>query len=540
MPDFIYDYFSMQDVNVPSWHDEFFWPVSREETNQLNMDLMAAYCRLFEPVEPLFASDCCVIGRLVPLLFIQAVNHYVAVERLRRMDYSIRFSDRLTLVPQFLRPSDPMHFPPARLPSAASSGRVKLKFKNFLYSLYYNKSKTGHILDHFDFSRCVAAFPSDNVIFRPYTRNHRDWVRIVAPQEWHGAPGTPPAGAIRILKDVARQYTEQAGTYARDILGVDLPETLRRALAKYAEETLANIAQGYSGLLALMGNLKPKQLLTPTAGNPFTRAVSLAARRFGTHVTGFPHGNYICHYSSPRPAFHELATVDSFMAYTPGSVPLMHRNMELNPPPRSNKVTFEHEDSPVLLDRFNLWRNRPLPRRIKSVMVLELALIPEWAGYHCAETMVNYHFYYSVCRTLTEAGYEVIFKKRPKSLQWDGINIFKNMPGVHVETRPLEAPGVIEQADAIMVQYAMSSTLFWSMCTNKTVIYVDSGWEPWFPDVYEKMARRCRVLQCSYDTRNRPVFSREALLNLLASPPEQPDCSFIDAYLSPSLSWSSS
>jgi hypothetical protein len=533
MPDFTYDYFALDGIDIPSWHSGFFWPVAREETNQLNLDLTAAYCRLLESLDDQFASDCCVIGILAPVHFVKAVNHYVAVERLRRLGFAIRHSSRLALVPQFMRPGGPMRFPPDLLPAAPDSGLIKRKAKQFAYSLYYNRFKASKVLDHFDFSRCVLAFPSDNVIFRPHTRRHPDWVRHLSPEEWHGATGEPPAGASAIFKGVAGDFTAFAKGYAEDVLGVALPPALCRALTLYAEETLCGIARGYAGLRDLMDRLRPRRLLTPTAGNPFTRAASLAARAAGAHVTGFPHGYYICHYSSPRPAFHELATVDSFMAYTPGSVPLMQRNLAINPPPRGNRVTIEHENSPVLRDRFDLWRDKPRPDRIKTVMVLELSLMSEWAGYHCAESMVNYHFYYSVCRTLSEAGYEVIFKKRPKGPQWDGVNILKDIPGLRVETRPLETPGVIERADAVMVQYAMSSTLFWSMCTNKTVIYVDSGWEPWFSDVYRKMIRRCRVLPCAYDEANRPVYSRETLLELLGRPPERPDASFIEAYLSP-------
>ena len=85
----------------------------------------------------------------------------------------------------------------------------------------------------------------------------------------------------------------------------------------------------------------------------------------------------------------------------------------------------------------------------------------------------------------------------------------------------------------MIVQYAMSSTMYWSMCTNKTVIYMDAGWEPWFPEVYELMARRCRVLHAWYDERNRTCFDEAELLGLLEMPPEQPHAGFMEKYLFP-------
>ena len=279
--------------------------------------------------------------------------------------------------------------------------------------------------------------------------------------------------------------------------------------------------------------MRPGALLTPTAGNPFTRAASLAARRHGVRVTGFPHGYYVCHSDSPRLAYHELSTVDAFMAYTPGSVPLFRRNLASHPPARGNAVSIEHDDTTFFRDRFRACADKPLPERIRRVMVLELALIQEWAGYHCAETMVNYHFYYGICRQLAEAGYDVVFKKRPKSVGWEGCDILKDIPRLRVETRPFEAPGVLDAVDAVVLQYGMSSTLHWSMCSGKTVIFADAGWEPWYPDVYEKMARRCRVLPCAYDANNRATFRREDLLRTVAEPPRRPDTAYLKDYLFP-------
>jgi len=530
---FHYDYFALQGADIPAWHASFTWPVARETTTRIMVDFVAAYTATVEELGDTPAGDVALSGLLVPGLFVQAVNHYLAVETLRRQGRTIVHSDRLALVPQFLRPHEPMRFAPARLPGRPRDGTARLRVKRAVQSLWYNRGKLHRALDHLDLSRCAVAFDSGNVLDRPFTRSRPEWVRLFSPQEWHGAQGDVPPDVLKALRGAARDFTRFAAAYSRDVLGVKLPATLLAALEDYAARTLEMQARCYHGLLTLLDRSRPRELLTPTAGNSFTRVASLAARRLGARVTGFPHGSYICHYSSPRPAFHELATVDAFVAYTPASARLMERNLALNPPPRANPVRILHDHDTTLSDRFAAWRDRPTAERIRSVMVCELSLIPEWAGYHCAETLVNYHFYYSVCRQLAQAGYEVVFKKRPKSLGWDGYNIFESIPGVRVETRPFEAPGVLDRVDAVMIQYAMSSTLYWAMCSNKTVLYVDSGWEPWFPDVYERMARRCRVLRCAYDDGNRPVYDPSELAGHLERRPEAPDAAFIGAYLTP-------
>ena len=165
-------------------------------------------------------------------------------------------------------------------------------------------------------------------------------------------------------------------------------------------------------------------MFSPTGGNPLARTVNSAVRRVGGRATGHPHGYFICHHAGPRHVLQELAVVDEFMAYTPGSVELFQRSMQRHRVPRRGQVAVSHDHYEEHIQRWNRWKDRPLPNAIRTVMVLELSLVSEWAGYCCADAMVNYHFYYALCRSLSSNGYNVIFKKRGKSLGWDGFNIF--------------------------------------------------------------------------------------------------------------------
>ena len=127
----------------------------------------------------------------------------------------------------------------------------------------------------------------------------------------------------------------------------------------------------------------------------------------------------------------------------------------------------------------------------------------------------------------------MIFKRRTKDLSWDGIDIFKNIANVTIEFEHLTKPGIIDKADAVICHLSRSSTFNWLMSTNKTVIYVDAGWEPWFQDVYNLMAKRCRILHCWYDERNRQCFEKDELLEILKKRPEPPNTEFLEKYLFP-------
>ena len=86
------------------------------------------------------------------------------------------------------------------------------------------------------------------------------------------------------------------------------------------------------------------------------------------------------------------STVDRFMAYSPGSIELFNRNIDSNPLPRQHTVEFIHENTYFFKNVFDNYAKLPKAGKIKIVMVLELSLIPEWAGYYAAESLVNYHF----------------------------------------------------------------------------------------------------------------------------------------------------
>lgn len=535
-PLFIYDYYSLRNIDITEWHDSFFWTVSRSTTTKITIDFVAEQCRLVDELGHTFAGDSLLVGKSLSKTFIQIINHFLSVHRIVEKGYQMVFSDKLKLIPIITGKNKD------KMITFEDIWDERSKYPTFNYlsklirSVQINfKKSTYSILDHFDRKECIYASSSTSVINRLYTKKNHQWIHITTPDEWLDSKFVESISPQlrNILFNICREFVDFSQKYVSNNFGVELPKYISDGLFDFSKRYLNAIAVAYAAIQKKVRLLKPRHILTATAGKSFTRGLSLAVREEGGKVTGFPHANYICHYSSPRPAFHELATIDEFMAYSPGSVPLIKRNLSMNPPPRNNSVTIANDNTDIFLKQWNMWKSKPLPDKNETVMVMELSFIPEWAGYHAAELMVNYHFYYSICKVLSKNGYNVIFKKRPKSLGWDGFNIFKNLPNVDIVYELFEKPGIIDMVDAVIIQYAMSSTLYWSMCTNKTIIYVDAGWEPWFPDVYDLLEKRCRILHSWYDERNRPCFDEKELLTILETPPEFPNIEFLEKFLFP-------
>ena len=537
MPDktFSYDYFALKGQDITAWHDAFFWPMTWETTTQTNLDVEAIFYEQINRLGNTFEGDCLVIASSLATNIIRILNHSMAVDRLMREGYSIRTSDRLNLVPKLIR-GESLSFAFMDLWGLGRESRSIRKTKDLVLSWKYNREKPLlAVADHFRRERRVFAFPNENVTGRLHVRSQSKWVRLTSPEEWldPSLASPPSAASVRILNDLTHRLVNIAVDYACKSHGLTLNPQIIDNLANQIRQGLYHVAQVYSAILRVAARLNPERILSPTGSKPLARAVNLAVRRNGGKATGHPHSYFICHSSSPKQILRELPTVDEFMAYTPGSVPLFHRNMAINPTARDNPVAINHDNFDGLYRLWTKWKNKPLPEHIRTVMVLELNFIPEWSGYHVTDPMVTFHFYYTLCKFLSNNGYKIIFKRRPKCSDWEGLNIFESIPNVEVEHRHFEAPGIIDRADAVFVQYGMSSTLFYSMCTNKTVIYVDAGWEPWFPDVKELMAKRCNILHCWYDERNRQCFDESELKEILEQKPEQPDTKFLEKYLFP-------
>lgn len=531
-----YDYYALEGVDVARWSEDFFWCVSPEETTAVVLALKRYVFDIVEELGNTHAGDVVLIANNVTSNFARVMVHLANIQRLESRGSDVRFSRWMKLLPMLVDDSLPVAFPKEDIWRDAKEMRGVRRAKNLVLSLKLNAGfKKRNPFRYIASGRSTLALYADNVVHRTYTRHLSDWIRITTPEEWcdDHSPVCISSFDEELYRNVAERLCDFASEYLRDCLGVDmLARRLVLGLNQYVFQTFVSADEAYRTLCGKMQRLRPAVFLLPTGGKPLARALALASRAVGCHSIGFAHGYEICHLASPRMVYQELATPDSFMTYFPGSCELFERIQDMVPPPRGHRTIIEHEDNPILHDTWLRWQIKPRRQRVRKVMILEVSLSHEWAGYHLADSMVTYEFYYRLCKTLTENGYEVVFKRRPKAPSWCGVDIL-SMPGVSVRYEPFEAEETLEDIDSIILQYGWSSTLKYAVCTNKQVIYVDAGWEPWFPDVYNAMAKRCAVLRCRYDERNRCLFDQEELLSILASGPGPLDTGFMDHYLFP-------
>ncbi len=529
---FYYDYFALRGVDFEEWSKDFWWAIPRETTTQITVDFKNEHCKLIEKYGATFEGDCLLIAYLISSRFSEVVNHYAAIQKIKQSSWKLKYSDKLSLIPNLDGSRENILF------SFNSFRNIDYKMKRRIYN--YAKSLelnfkngrycfTNHIISN------DTTISLGNTYTRRYAQEINRWIRLETPGFLmdYSVSEKPSLKTRKIFRQFSHEMLDFAKEYLSKVFGIELPKIICDALLIFSENYLCDIALAYSSMRILAARKKIRHAMTCTAGSQYIRAFSTAVRNEGGKITGFPHSYFICHYSASRLPFHELSTVDEFVSYFPGNIEQYKRNVSINSIPRKNKVEFITDNTPDLKILWDSYKSKPIPDKIKTVMLLELSFISEWTGYFVADVMVNYHFYYELCKFLSDNGYNIIFKRRPKDVSWEGLNIFEKIPNLKVIYDHFESPNVIGQADAVIVQYGCSSTLYYSMCTNKTVIYIDAGWEPWFPDVYEAMSKRCRIVHCTYDERNRAIFNQKEILEVLDKKPEFPDTEFMEKYLFP-------
>tara|TARA_R110000782_G_scaffold137977_12_gene230474 strand:+ start:89 stop:1711 length:1623 start_codon:yes stop_codon:yes gene_type:complete len=532
---FLYDFFSLKNARLEIWAESFFWPVSREETQNILLDLIDENKRMANELGNSFEGDCLVIYNQTWNPYIRIANYLLVLSRLKDMGYDPRFSHKSVMI-EYLLSSGPFPVHKENFQLLIRENKCVRAIKDFLLSVRYNHRQNKYkVWNHFIGSKSIFVTPDINVLHVHSTKEQKKWMRITSPEEWLLGWQTTEVRSkeLSAIHKQANLYHEYAIDYMSDKLGLEVSENVTKDLLSFHVGYLEDIAKLYQCICKNVSKKQPSKLFVGTGGKTFTRALSLAVRSLGGKVRGHPHGYFIGHSASHRPHHHEFSTVDEFSVYTESLKELFKRNTVKFPPPRNNQVTFVSQNSDELKRFRNVYKNDPIPKEIKSIMVLELQLWTDDIRYEIPETMINYHFYYNLCKTLTNNGYEVIFKKRPKSWGWENVDFFKDMPNVEVIYDSLEDPKVMNMADAIIFQYGLSSTFVPMMCSNKTLIYVDAGWEDWYPDVYELMKKRCSVLKCWNSENNQQNFDENNLLEILSQKPQEPNMEFFEKYLKP-------
>jgi hypothetical protein len=280
---FHYDYFSLKDIDIEAWYNDFFWPVSRETGTQLMLDFKAEQARMINKLGHTFEGDCFLIGHLISHEFVQIIYCFLLLTRLQADAKKIKYSGNVTLLPKMFA-QDRFNFEYYKLAGAQRNGHLIESFKFLILELKYNAERHRFkCFNHFNANGPVYSFCSPNVIDRKYSRGLEEWIRFTFFDEWLQAdsPRRLETNEVKILSEISEAYLNFAVQYVHSRFGMTLPDQLKKGLYRHAFEYLCHIGRQYKKILSQVAKKRPRHLLSATAGQPFVRALSLAVRKEG-------------------------------------------------------------------------------------------------------------------------------------------------------------------------------------------------------------------------------------------------------------------
>ena len=491
MKKFIYDIFCLGSIDKIKWSKNFFWPISPEKTQQILNKILEINFESLEKEKNLFFRNCFLTYNHTWNPYIILFNYILLKKKLDKKKYKITFSNQSKVMNYLLRKNtkfpiivESFHFKKEFFRS------VKDKIKTVIFNLRNLK---------FDFNEKHFVINNKIILEQDYLKKNKIWSEVVSFETLINNNFEFDCTVFEELKKRINLIHLESLNFAKKELKIDVPDFVNDDILQYQYKYYRNI-------LTLLGSLSKNKKIKNCSkfflDTPKTqiRAISSLVRSHGGKVVGFPHGNWICPTLTKRPHYNEFLFYDEFVVFNKKQIPLFKKNLKNNL--KYKNITFISQDSNKFVKMKKTYSYN-LPKKNKTVMLLEVQLWCDDVRFEVPETMILYEFYFYLCTILTSLGYRIFFKKRPKSKKLKNFNFFKNFNNVEIIEGDLQDPKIMSLASTIIFQYGLSSTLIPMICSNIKLIYVDCGWEKWNSNVLSLLKKRCDFVKASFDPKNR-------------------------------------
>lgn len=520
MKEFTYDFFSLFSKDIAKWSKNFFWPVSRNETQRILTDILEIFYRNIDKEKNMHIRNCLITYNQFYNPYVIIFNYLLLKERISKKNYKINYSKNSKVMRYLFQESNEF---PIKLESFNNKNikddylrLLKDKLKTFLFNFV-----RGNLFPN----NSIFAINQQGVLDQDYFKNNRKWINIISVERLKRHMTIKKSD--KELLSVINSLHCQCLKYSKEKLKIRVSKKIEKDILLFQMKYLQNVS---SLLLCFYENKELQNIKEIFVDTPKTvvRAISLVTKKNGGNVYGFPHGSWICHSFSKRPIYNEFLLYDYFCIYNNSQKELFSDNLKknlLNLP-----IKFISQDSKIF-HKYRMRYKSKLPRKIETVMILESQLWCDDIRFELPETMIIYEFYYYLCSFLSSLGYKILFKKRPKSHSMD-FSFFQNIQNIEIITGDLKEKKILNLPDVIIFMYGLSSTFIPLICSNKKLIFFDCGWERWNPKVLRELKKRCDIVKTFNTADNKIRFKKSTLIKSLNITKKNLDTSFFDKYLS--------
>lgn len=262
----------------------------------------------------------------------------------------------------------------------------------------------------------------------------------------------------------------------------------------------------------------PMKLWAGTGGYYPSRAVGLEVRRRGGSVTRFEHG-----FGAGLIALHDalvmcdISVCDHYVTSTPQSADALKNDPALDfiPASRRPEIIGGHGDPHItIIDKHAKPSGRIKvlygPTIIKGFRQFYPPLLPD---------PIYLDWQFRLVKMLQALPINLIFRPHPEGLLRGQRHPVADL----VTPSPVPFEQSIEEADVLLFDQGDSTTLSTALCSDRRIVFI--SWDnPPFNDLGQRMIQdRCRIIQATFDHRNRPTINAQALEDALLAPTEPCD-----------------
>lgn len=524
--------------DLDTWSGDFRWPVSVSNASDIALEIEAGYRSLIDAETDEFVVDVLTSGYQI----VGALAAYLA--NLSILQSAAAQGTRLSIGPESeiltaLSTGRPLPYSGVNTWTAnldqyrptlrSVARRLKRKFKGHSGERIQNErlkvvSKAGAN----NKNRSPANALNSSVVL-----NSEHTLRTVSNLKLFQANQLIPITGLKSTEGELSEYASRVFNMVQSIAsdrGIDIPANVAGRIQAILSLHLQNTAALYRGYSRRVQSFGDERFLVNALGNQSNRALAVAAKRHGNHVTAFLHGNTVFNVYEHNRVNLDVAICNEYVVYNRASIPRLKKIIEKYPPIKGNIPKFASADTEKFRSMTERFSKSPMRHNIKRVMIVEFGVSGDIASRFKPPDMINTDLIIRVAKLLRKNGYEVLLKRHPHSLHrgWSHDPYSQYMD---ISYEPFE--DVMDETDAYLITFPTSTIFHHAVCSNKPIIYLDDGLFKWFDETRALFENRARVVRLKPDDRNRLMFAEEELLDAFAQPATEPDMSYAEQLLFP-------
>ena len=316
------------------------------------------------------------------------------------------------------------------------------------------------------------------------------------------------SGAKKFCDDFFRRFK---GAY-EDVHGI-MDEGIKHDCLNYLVESVKD----FNSMFAMLSPRKPAgELLIVPIGNLLLRLFACAWRRHGGRVAGVSHGNSYAECNPLDILNGSHSILDRYVASSDGDRKLQAYERQRHVHALVSRVELVAPAKPHyrgLFERFQ--KTKPVGGTVRTVLLSGYPMDGKfYNAWPSLNTLTYCHFELNVIRALKEAGFRVIYKAHPDTVD-QTRHIFPQYADEYMTENFTE---VYHKADCILFLYPVTTAFGYSLMTNFPVVSFCEN-DLWHPELLPLVKKRCILLPMRMDFQSRVVFDKHKLVDAIQNAP---------------------